>query len=83
MICHFDYMKRYILRAVEHGYATPGFQKGMIANSARYNRQFWFSRLQVYILWGEFLLRVLFITTIRHSIKSLANKIYCHWLKIS
>jgi hypothetical protein len=28
-------------------------------------------------------LRALFISTLRHSIKSLANKIYCHWLKIS
>jgi len=67
-----------MLQTEEHGYITPGFQKGMIANSARYNRQFWLPRLQVYILWGEFLLRVLFITTLCHSIKSLANKIYCH-----
>jgi hypothetical protein len=77
MSCHSDYMKHRILRT-EHGYTTPGFQKGMIANSAPYNRQFWPPRLQVYILWVEFLLRVLFIATLRHSIKSLANKIYRH-----
>jgi hypothetical protein len=71
-------MKHNVLQTEEQGYTTAGFQKSMIANSARYNRQFCVPSLQVCILWGEFFLRALFISTLRHSIKSLANKIYCH-----